>query len=137
MGRPAPPVRNSDYALKKYPFINKYSFTLLQSLKWPEEILLFFSSNQEAMKVLNVLFPNPELVEAAKMEIRATVMPFADIDWKFQSTLKGFKCFPSKPLKHFVTTNDKSRKLHKPKEKLEDHGNFENAISRGGFKDLA
>merc|ERR1711874_128493 len=57
------------------------------------------------MGILKVLFPNPELVEAANMKIRVQVMPFSDIDWKFQSSLKGFRSFPAKPLQHYVTTS--------------------------------
>merc|ERR1712212_1263565 len=58
---------DSDYVSKKSSFINKYSYSLLQILKWPEEILLFFKTKLEAMEVLEVLFPNPGLVEAEKI----------------------------------------------------------------------
>ena len=81
--------------------MNKYSFWLLQNLKWSEEILLFFETDKEAMRILKIMFPEPELVEAENIEIRVQVMPFDDIDWEFQSSLNGFRSFPSKPLKVF------------------------------------
>ena len=59
-----------DYISKRYSFMNKYSYSLLEILKWPEEILLFFKTDLDAMKVLEVLFPNPGLVEAENIEIR-------------------------------------------------------------------
>ena len=81
--------------------MNKYSFWLLQNLKWSEEILLFFETDKEAMRILKIMFPEPELVEAENIEIRVQVMPFDEIDWEFQSCLNGFRSFPSKPLKVF------------------------------------
>ena len=81
--------------------MNKYSFTLLQNLKWSQEILLFFETEKEAKKVLGRLFPNPDVIEAENMEIRVKIVPFDEIDWKFQSTWKGFRNVPAKPLKVF------------------------------------
>ena len=51
------------------------------------------------MKVLNIMFPNPELVETEGLNVRVQAILLEDIDWKFQSSLEGFKSFPSKPLK--------------------------------------
>ena len=50
------------------------------------------------MKVLNIMFPNPELVETEGLNVRVQAILLEDIDWKFQSSLEGFKSFPSKPL---------------------------------------
>ena len=83
---------------RKYPFLNRYSLVLFQNLKWPKEILLLFETEQEAKKILQILFPNPRLVQANKVKIRVEVIPFVDIDWEFQSTWRDFKNFPSKPL---------------------------------------
>ena len=38
------------------------------------------------------------LVEAEEMRIRVQVMPFENIDWKFQLSYDGFRNFPAKPL---------------------------------------
>ena len=98
----APPMKNPKKSNpKRYSFMNKYSFWLLQNLKWPDEIIMFFKTTLEAIKVLKVLFPDPELVAAENLEIRAKVTPFDDIDWEFQSSLNGFRSFPSRPLKVF------------------------------------
>ena len=96
----APRMKNPKKSNPKgYSFMNKYSFWLLQNLKWPDEIIMFFKTTLEAIKILKILFPDPELVEAENLEIRAKVTPFDDIDWTFQSSLESFRSFPAKPLK--------------------------------------
>ena len=96
----APQVRNpSDEIYQRYSFLNEYSYSLLEMLKWPEEVLLFFVTDQEATKILRVLFPNPELVESEGMIIRVHIMQFNGIDLEFLSSLNGFRSFPAKPLK--------------------------------------
>ena len=98
-------MNSSDPAIEKYSCLNEYSYLLLQTLNWPREILLFFETDQEAMKILKVLFPSPKLVMDQKLEIRVKILPFSDInsvihpDWRFQSSLEGFRGFPAKPLK--------------------------------------
>ena len=79
--------------------MNKYSYCLLNQLNWPKEILLLFETDDEAMKVLEVLFPNPELVEAEKLKIGVHIMAFSDLDWKFQLSPEGSRSFTSKPLR--------------------------------------
>jgi len=54
--KPAPAFTKwSDYLIesdvKKYTFMNKYSFTLLQNLQWSRKILLYFQTAKEAIKV--------------------------------------------------------------------------------------
>ena len=62
--KPAPPISSKDPCATRYCFMNHYSFNFLQHLKWPKDILLFLKTDEEAMKILKVLFPNPGLVRA-------------------------------------------------------------------------
>ena len=99
------PLKNEDdINLKRFPFLNKYTYWLLQSLKWPKASILFFETEHEARKVLKVLFPNPKLVEAEKVEIRVQIITITqvttadNIDLDFQSSLNELKSLLAKPL---------------------------------------
>merc|ERR1712045_194056 len=85
----------------RYIILNKFSFTLLQMLKWPRAMLFIFETEREASLCLRTLFPNPDLLEQEKLGIRVKVMPLADIDWNFQSSLIGFRSFPARSWLHF------------------------------------
>ena len=100
------PLKNEDdINLKRFPFLNKYTYWLLQNLKWPKAAILFFETEHEARKVLKVLFPNPKLVEAEKVEIRVQIITITqvttaeNIDLDFQSSLNELKSLLAKPLK--------------------------------------
>ena len=83
--------------------LNEYSATLLKMLNWPQELLLIFGTQNEASICLKTMFPNPPMVEAEKIKIRVQVMPFAEIDWNFQSSLDGFERFQARPLEYFIS----------------------------------
>ena len=78
--------------------LNKHSVSLLQLLKNPKSMLLIFKTEGEASLCLKSLFPNPALIETKKMSIHIQVMPSADINWNFLSTLDGSRSFPAKSL---------------------------------------
>ena len=64
-------------------------------------MLFIFETEREASLCLRTLFPNPQLVEEEKLRIRVKVMPRADLDWNFQSSLIGFRSFPARSWLHF------------------------------------
>ena len=99
--------------------LNKFSFHLLQELKWPKEILLIFQSEYEAELCMKTIFPEPKLV-SKEMKIRVQIMP----DWN-QSSQSGFENFPSNPLNEKVRPElgiecieERSIRIH-PNEKAE------------------
>ena len=98
--KPAPKLsekaNNVSHSHRSLP-LNKYSLTLLQKLKWPEEILFIFQSECEARLCMRTIFPDPDLVSKV-LKVRVNIMPLRDIDWSFQSSQSGFENFPSKPL---------------------------------------
>ena len=88
--KPAPKVKGN-FATQKYGPLNKFSYHLLQELKWPKEILLIFQSEYEAKLCMKTIFPEPKLV-SKEIKIRVQIMP----DWN-QSSQSRYENFPSNP----------------------------------------
>ena len=117
--KPAPKGKGDRIMVYRSLSLNKFSYHLLQELKWPKELLLFFQSEYEAKLCMKTIFPEPKLV-SKEMKIRVQIMP----EWS-RSSQSGFENFPSNPLNEKVRPEvgiecieERSIRIH-PNEKAE------------------
>ena len=94
--KPAPKGKGDRIMVYRSLSLNKFSYHLLQELKWPKEILLIFQSEYEAKLCMKTIFPEQKLV-SKEMKIRVQIMP----EWN-QSSKSGFENFPSNHLNKIV-----------------------------------
>ena len=87
----------------KFWYMNAYSLKLLQTLRWPKQILFIFETKEEARKCLNVFFPKAftKTNEISKLKIKVHILEDAQNQTSLisEKLLKnGFEDFDGKEI---------------------------------------
>ena len=113
--KPAPKLSSNNGAAKRYRHLNlnKFSFFLLQMLKWPTDLSLFFESEREAKLCLRTIFPNPKQLDLEGIKISVKIGPLEKNSQDCESNFSKFDNYPSQTIFDFVKDKTKQGKKAK------------------------